>query len=371
MKKCALCLSTFLAVSLFVSAGCRNQSEPGLELSDRIRVHFHQPAEMMIVEALQFEIAGEIESDARENRTFFYQIDDGHGNLAEGELSLQENGQFQQTVSITNPTNPYGVISVYVDSNGDGVFDVETDQLLSTHTVSFAEKIQVPLTPLNEKERSADGQEDHALGPDLLDSIKTAAYEHASSLRDNWRMDRESFERENWPVHVVEEDCIVTWASDGVGPSVLIVFKKDRHQWQVVFSEWIGRDVIAFRIYDTMDQGWLAAVESYYPAGTGEQRTHADLYLIRGERVKKVWDIQNAGVTTVVLDDGVEEETRLALAYSILPTHLQPDAGIVLSVYGEQTVTRKKGTELVSKEVIPIHRAYVWDESEQRFRLAD
>lgn len=102
--------------------------------------------------------------------------------------------------------------------------------------------------------------------------------------------------------------------------------------------------------------------------------------LLRGESAVKVGNFQPvilgiltpfSTVTTVVLDDGVEEETRLALAYSILPTHLQPDAGIVLSVYGEQTVTRKKGTELVSKEVIPIHRAYVWDESEQRFRLAD
>jgi len=106
-------LLLLLASVLFLS-GCLNK-EASIELEERPTV----------ISKLEFEISGKIKG-VKQNYVF-YQVEDGHGFLSDGKISLQKNGEFKAKITIKSPTNEFGQIVFYHDVNQSGEYDVETD----------------------------------------------------------------------------------------------------------------------------------------------------------------------------------------------------------------------------------------------------
>ncbi|MGZ9583180.1 hypothetical protein [Paenibacillus marinisediminis] len=135
-----------LFVSLISVTGCMeiNASKVTIELYD-------QPP---VISSLQFTVSGKVE--AYKQDYIFYLIEDGHGFLSEGKINLQKNGVFNYNVSISPPTNEYGKLIFYADSNNDGIFDIELDTELSlaSYDLMFHDSIVIPLSSTSQLVKS-------------------------------------------------------------------------------------------------------------------------------------------------------------------------------------------------------------------------
>jgi hypothetical protein len=131
MKKKGFFLLFLLLLTLTLYA-CSSDKKVELTLSS--------PIEGAKLETTKLRIAGNI-SDQNVSY-FFYQIEDGHSFIASGKITIDE-GKFDEMVEFNTPSNGDGMISFYLDKDGDGTFDEEMDtqKVLLSIPVAFDESI--------------------------------------------------------------------------------------------------------------------------------------------------------------------------------------------------------------------------------------
>lgn len=124
-------LLPLLTLALFFG-GCQNKTV-SIELDE-------QPS---VISNLEFEISGKI--DGLEQDYLFYQVEDGHGFLSDGKVTLQKNGEFKAKITIKSPTNDFGLLAFYRDVNQNGKFDIEIDtqQKIVSYDLVFDKSIVI------------------------------------------------------------------------------------------------------------------------------------------------------------------------------------------------------------------------------------
>lgn len=87
------------------------------------------------VEQLSFSISGKV--NGKKIPYFYYQVEDGHGFLATERVELNKNRNFDKIITISPPSNGYGQIVFYYDSEQQDVFNVESQTLQKIGTVDL------------------------------------------------------------------------------------------------------------------------------------------------------------------------------------------------------------------------------------------
>jgi len=101
-----------------------------------------------IISQLDFTISGKV--NGLKSDYLLYQVEDGHGFLSEGKITVELDGAFRSNLWIKSPSNEYGVLTFYSDVNHNGIFDQEVDieQELGSFNLSFHKSIVVT-TPIS------------------------------------------------------------------------------------------------------------------------------------------------------------------------------------------------------------------------------
>ncbi|MGG1444794.1 hypothetical protein ABE354_22600 [Brevibacillus laterosporus] len=112
------------------SEGNKVQTEkPNSASTDQIKekpiLIFTTPKEDTIISNLSITVEGIVEKEGL--NYFFYQVEDGHSHLSSGKVVVEKNRTFKTQIKMLDPSNKYGTVNFYADTNNDGVFSVEQD----------------------------------------------------------------------------------------------------------------------------------------------------------------------------------------------------------------------------------------------------
>ncbi|MFC5401335.1 hypothetical protein [Cohnella soli] len=204
-----------------------------------------------------------------------------------------------------------------------------------------------------------------------LNKIKQVTYNMAKSYRDNLRISLEDYLNQPSTNVSYSDHYNVSWISDGVGASVVVVFYSEKpNEWKPVFSGAFGRDItaISWRTDAFGAEEPLLSVESYNSAGT-RRINHTQLIYLQGSTAQIAFDLDTVTYEAPhMLKNGNEERWKLVQNFVVVSQGMNDNHSIPeidVSGYEQTDVIHGQTIKSSSKEFISV--GYTWDASSHRF----